>query len=1268
MAVGRISGPLLKANLERNGIDLAFETDLLYLDVTNSRIGINTATPQYDLDVDGTVKSTRQIADVSATIGDIELIGNTIRSTNGNLNLGTLDNVVYQNKARIDSIDIEGNLISTNESNANLEISPNGTGTVEVQSDMNVTGNIHATGNISADGNITLGDADTDSITFNAKVASNIIPDATNTYTLGESGTGWNEVFVNQITATSVTTDSAVIDGVDLTLRQGNIFYVAENGDDTFTGTHQQDPFASLKHALSQASAGDTIYLFPGVYTEVFPLTVPAGVSVQGGGIRSVKIVPTTATRYNDCFLLNGESTVEDLTIADYYSGRNNFTITSGGGASGTFTVNVGTTDQAHTYVSGGRITNDAKTIDIAVTGATYVHGTGVLTVTYSGTAPANGEEVYLGGLVFSCNGTNRTFPDNGYGFRFATDFEVTSRSPYIKNITAITKGSVTTAEDPRGFNEGDAGKGALIDGAYATANSKEASMLFHSATFIVPGVDAISCTNGVRVEWLNSFTYFANRSFHCFNSNAGKAYNGKTKVRLGGITGTFTQGNTITFTSVDNSTIVTATIDSVNRDVMKIDGIYDDVDGFDTTPASIIDGSATATEILSVDKREFGAEIRMIGSASVYGNFGLVGDGSGVIIYAIGHNLAYIGNGKEVTNDPNTVNQANEIVELNNAKVRYNSVDHRGDFRVGDLFYVDQESGSVSFVASNLNIDITNGVTFTTGSDTTFINGNSIRTGNVRISGQTIETTSGDLILDSATNDVTISANVDINGNLDVSGNVTVGGNITLGDADTDNIEITARIDSDLIPNVTDTYNLGSDTKIWNNLYVNQVEVDDIEINTNYITTTSSNADLELRANGTGEILVPNNNVEITNDLTVSGTTTLANTNITGTLTHVGDFTQTGNTTVNGNVTVTGNLDVDGRVDFESIRIEDNFITTTDSNADLELRANGSGEVVIPNNNLRVDNDVTVTGAISAATINASGSITANQWFVGDIFIDDNFITTNSSNADLDLRANGTGKVLAEGLEFDSNSIATTTGDLNFDAESELVVFDNTGAVQLPKGTTAERPTAVAGQIRYNTDNNVFEGFNGTHWINVTGVQDLDGDTKITAELTPGANDNTIRFDIAGTTVVDITDQRLNAHKVVVDDITIDGNVISTSTTDTDLQLSANGTGKVRFDNLGFKDNILSNEVDDAVTLFESSANGYVKFDGTYGLVIPVGTSLDRPGASYTETGMMRFNTADERVEVYDGSQWAGVAGASAGINANDADSIAIVSAIIFG
>jgi len=58
MAIGRISGSVLKSNLTRNGVDLAFETNLLYLDVTNSRIGIGTSSPSTTLDVDGTITGT----------------------------------------------------------------------------------------------------------------------------------------------------------------------------------------------------------------------------------------------------------------------------------------------------------------------------------------------------------------------------------------------------------------------------------------------------------------------------------------------------------------------------------------------------------------------------------------------------------------------------------------------------------------------------------------------------------------------------------------------------------------------------------------------------------------------------------------------------------------------------------------------------------------------------------------------------------------------------------------------------------------------------------------------------------------------------------------------------------------------------------------------------------------------------------------------------------------------------------------------------------
>jgi len=58
MAIGRITGSVLKSNLTRNGTDLAFETNLLYLDVTNSRVGIGTSEPSTTLQVNGTVTAT----------------------------------------------------------------------------------------------------------------------------------------------------------------------------------------------------------------------------------------------------------------------------------------------------------------------------------------------------------------------------------------------------------------------------------------------------------------------------------------------------------------------------------------------------------------------------------------------------------------------------------------------------------------------------------------------------------------------------------------------------------------------------------------------------------------------------------------------------------------------------------------------------------------------------------------------------------------------------------------------------------------------------------------------------------------------------------------------------------------------------------------------------------------------------------------------------------------------------------------------------------
>ena len=352
----------------------------------------------------------------------------------------------------------------------------------------------------------------------------------------------------------------------------------------------------------------------------------------------------------------------------------------------------------------------------------------------------------------------------------------------------------------------------------------------------------------------------------------------------------------------------------------------------------------------------------------------------------------------------------------------------------------------------------------------------------------------------------------------------------------------------------------------------------------------------------------------------------------------------------------------------FENIQIAGNVLQTTLSNSDLDLRASGTGNIVIPNNDVIITNDLSVSETLFVQDIAASGTIIANSFTTGDILIDDNYITTTTSNSDLELRTSGAGAVIVDDFTIDESTIFTTN-DLVLDPGSEHVIINSTGAIKIPTGSTLQRPvTPVIGQIRYNTSLSRYEGYNGTNWIILQGVEDLDGDTRITAELTEGANDGIIRFYSQGSLIADLDANRLSAERLVVDDIAIDDNEISTSTTNTDLVFSAQGTGSVQFENFSLKNSTITNSVADSITLFENTNNGYVKFDGTFGIVIPKGTSAERPGIAYREVGMTRFNTEDERVEVFNGTQWVSVAGAAAGLTRIEAEELAIAQVLIFG
>ena len=358
-------------------------------------------------------------------------------------------------------------------------------------------------------------------------------------------------------------------------------------------------------------------------------------------------------------------------------------------------------------------------------------------------------------------------------------------------------------------------------------------------------------------------------------------------------------------------------------------------------------------------------------------------------------------------------------------------------------------------------------------------------------------------------------------------------------------------------------------------------------------------------------------------------------------------------------------------RAQFKDVRIDGNVITTTIGNNDLILEAAGTGRVYVPSDDVRIDQNLTVVGTTTLGTLNSSGTVTATTFNNGNITITGNTISTTVSNSNLQLQAVGTGLIELEQLKVQNNEISTANNSsISFAPNGTGIVnINSTQSIKVPVGTTAQRPVpAQAGMIRFNTTLSQFEGFDGTNWIRFDGLYDADGNSYVSAELSYGVNDGIFRFVSNGTQIAQLDSTRLTASNLDVDSININNNVISTTTSNTDLILQTQGTGSVRIANFNFSTNVITNITPNAVTTIVQSGEGYFKIGDTNGFTIPVGTSEQRPGNNTVEVGMTRFNTDDGRIEVYNGSNWVSAAGTSAGLTRAEAEDIAIVSAIIFG
>jgi hypothetical protein len=242
-----------------------------------------------------------------------------------------------------------------------------------------------------------------------------------------------------------------------------------------------------------------------------------------------------------------------------------------------------------------------------------------------------------------------------------------------------------------------------------------------------------------------------------------------------------------------------------------------------------------------------------------VYGNIGAEADGNQTLMYLINHNMAYVGSGKNVQNDISLVDQTKETIELNSGKIYYQSQDQSGNYRVGDTFVVDFDTGFVNLAPGSFDFtgsSLTVGVPGTQ----TYIDAERITLPNFTISGNTIKSDINEVNIASSNGLVNFLTNTNFTNDLTVSGDVTVGGSlINLGNQVTDTIDFEMEFISDIIPATDGLYNLGSNSKNWDNVYTRQFDVGDITITDNYIAVNQSNEDLLIQANGTGRVVVDN-------------------------------------------------------------------------------------------------------------------------------------------------------------------------------------------------------------------------------------------------------------------------------------------------------------------------------------------------------------------------------------------------------------------------
>lgn len=202
--------------------------------------------------------------------------------------------------------------------------------------------------------------------------------------------------------------------------------------------------------------------------------------------------------------------------------------------------------------------------------------------------------------------------------------------------------------------------------------------------------------------------------------------------------------------------------------------------------------------------------------------------------------------------------------------------------------------------------------------------------------------------------------------------------------------------------------------------------------------------------------------------------------------------------------------------------------------------------------------------------------------------------------------------------LMLKQNTISTTVSDLIIRPnEGKKVVIDSNTSIAVPVGSDGDRGIAIQGSLRFNTTSQQFEGYDGTNWGSLGGVKDVDQNTYIIPETSPGANENVFYFFNDGQNTLRLSTTSLDFDTIdTIRSVTSDEFEITAS-------LMTLDQGATTIDNTS------------TTTTFLHTAKQYFDIGLSSGLTVDPVLRLDDQGDIYFNT---TFGSGFNGVKIFDG------------------------------